>query len=266
MSKPLAPEKPLGLPSTLAAGLTVLAIAALAGTLFFYLGCEVRTDGALYIGGLKPCLKDTVQATLSVVGLFTIAATAWGVVNELRKQHLARSDQATAQVRNNELRAEDLRWRQAQEARALCERIHKHDLASIAIQMMDWAGMARDYAFDDDYTVELDWATIQDYVATPNVSRAPACHVVDAFDWLLYYLNEIEHAIVSNLILEQDVLPTLAPYLEKLQIDSAEPQPESLSIDVSTLVAARRYDNLRSLQVRARRQRARFARHESSLA
>lgn len=127
--------EPLSLPSAIVAASAVLLVATVAGLGLLKFYCLAPDN---YPGGLHPCVKDSIQSAVAIAGIVTVAAAAWGVVNELRKQQIARDQHVRAEHKGNELRADDLRWRRAQEARKLLQDIHNHPLASVAVQMMDW--------------------------------------------------------------------------------------------------------------------------------
>jgi hypothetical protein len=263
---------PLGLTSVVVTAIAVTVIGVGITFLLRRCGCLPASTNYVFPGGLNPCLKDAVQSGLAIAGILTVAATAWGVVNEMRKQQRARADQVEVEETENRIRARDLRWRQAQEAHRLLRDIHDHEWASAAVQMMDWSRATRSYSIAGQVTRPLSWSDIRRVVESPPTTVAAAdirahaegavpadqwmYYVVDAFDWFLYFLDRIGHAIQTKLVREKDVLPTLQPYLDRMEIEPTPRDPNTSTAEplfVGRLAREHSYTALRWLVDRSAR-------------
>lgn len=67
-----------------------------------------------------------------------------------------------------------------------------------------------------------------------------------------FYLNQIEHAIESGLVCTTDVLPTLKPYLDRLDINSVRPtgDAEDSRLPVKHIIDDHSYSGIASLKRR----------------
>jgi hypothetical protein len=217
----------------------------------FALGCEPSPHLRDAESDLKPCVRESVELSLSVAGLIAVVATVLGVLLERRRILQEDIRRRIADENENRIRRTELRWRQAHEARRLLQEIHDHPYASVGVQIMDWRHTARRYDFPWSEPRQYEWSevrTILEQYSRQEVMESDACDVVDAFDWLLYYLNQIAYALESKLVKRDDVIPTLRPYLRLLACDATlSAEQRSQCLPVASLIEAHNYTGIRSL-------------------
>jgi hypothetical protein len=235
------------------AGITVLVLSSTALT-----GLCVRGDEAK-VWGLNPCVKDAIQAAASIGGFLTLAVTAWGVWNELSKQRVARRAQAEAEAIATTIRREDLTWRMAEKGRELVQDIHRDHRAALAVQMLDWVGQDRDYDITPSRSERIAWSSIAEALNHPfSDPNPPACHIVDAFDWFLSYVDQIAYALRQGIVDDKHVRGVLLPYLKLLDLgDAASTSAHSENdmgmahgeamVPVGEIVRRRGYEGVREL-------------------
>jgi hypothetical protein len=115
-------------------------------------------------------------------------------------------------------RAEELRWKQAQAAKELLDDIHRHELASQAIHMMDWVDGSAEYNIREHLNVVINYPTVLKALA---LNQGEPCdeesaYIRDCFDWLFYRVDRIEHYIRRGLIQFGDVQDVFKPYAREV--------------------------------------------------
>jgi hypothetical protein len=125
-----------------------------------------------------------------------------------------------------EQRARDLRWKQAEAAKALHDQMLDDPESRLALQMLDYTGRSFEFPTEREWVVTeadlmqaLNPATDGTSTGDVKVTDIRYC-----FDGLFYYLAALHHNIASTLILTEDVafpldyyVPLLAEYRPELE-------------------------------------------------
>jgi hypothetical protein len=137
--------------------------------------------------------KDWIQPLTFLGGFIVGAFGLFKAVSEMRE--------------SREQRAEELRWKRANAAKELLDDIHNHDLAKIAVHMMDWFERQAEYVLPSGKRETITYAEV--LVALAKNHEEPVqpqeVYIRDCFDWFFYRLDRIEHYIRRGLIDFEDV-------------------------------------------------------------
>ncbi len=117
----------------------------------------------------------------------------------------------------------ELRWRRANAAREILHEVHAHRLAAQAVSMLDWSAGRHSYEYEPGRTDTWSYDEVKAALQLPPAD----CHsgrdvfICDCFDWFFYFVNQLEHYIVTELIDFEDVAAVFRPYANKVRADAA---------------------------------------------
>jgi hypothetical protein len=149
-------------------------------------------------------LKDWIQP-LSFLGGFLVGA--FGVFKAISEMRAGRRQ-----------RAEELRWKRANAAKELLDDIHNHDLAKVAVHMMDWFERHAEYVMPSGTTETIAYTEVLAALAKNHDEpvRPQEVYIRDCFDWFFYRLDRIEHYIRRGLIDFDDVEAVFHVYAREI--------------------------------------------------
>lgn len=108
---------------------------------------------------------------------------------------------------------ENLRWKRANAAKDFLGEIHRHELASKAVLMMDWYDSQHEYEIKDGDKQTISYED----VLTALEKEQKDCKddaerfIRDCFDWFFYFIDRIEHYVTVKLIRFDGVAPSSSP-------------------------------------------------------
>lgn len=150
-------------------------------------------------------IKDMVQVLTWIVAAVGGVIAAWRALVEMR--------------RNREQRAEELRWRQAREAKEIIASLEEDRRARCAMTMLDWPG-GRPFRVRDDAEERIakdDWLPA---LRTENVTFTKTeTFVRDCFDGFLDKLEHVNNYITIGLVNFSDVETPLGYYVKLMAND-----------------------------------------------
>lgn len=116
---------------------------------------------------------------------------------------------------NREQRKIELRWRQAKLAKEILDSATGNDYFNTAMFMLDVSG--RRYKIDEGKMERISYEEIIEALKDEgqNFSAKPV-YIRDCFDYFLFYMNLIEQAVESNLILIDDIRYPFSFYAKKM--------------------------------------------------
>jgi len=148
--------------------------------------------------------KDLIQIGVSIVAIIGGLVAVSQALTEMR--------------RSNDQRREDMRWKQAEMAKKCLDEMFSNGLARAAMKMLDWSGLT--YTMPGrSQTAPIEHATRREALrtsATVFTTDDPAPFIRDAYDELFDNFERLEHFVVINLILFEDIKQPLAYYVAKL--------------------------------------------------
>lgn len=158
-------------------------------------------------------VKNVTQEIVLLVGVAGACIAAFKAVREMRA--------ATKQ------RHEELRWRRAQAAKDVIHDIHQDVRASAAVTMLDWDAGQHAYEVGEGKELTISYAKVLTAVSCDAASCTSEkdVYIRDCMDWLLYYLDRIEHYIRTEYIDFMDVESVFRQYAMKLLKDLDKYRP-----------------------------------------
>ncbi|MFQ6029289.1 MAG: hypothetical protein ACE5Q6_17575 [Dehalococcoidia bacterium] len=146
-------------------------------------------------------LKDWAQIVAWLVASVGGVMAAFRAVVEMR--------------RAREQRDEDLRWRQAREAKGLMDEMEGDSWASNAMQMLDWTG--REYEIAEGKRAIIDTDTMRAALRThPETFNDVEVYIRDCFDHFFDWLEQLEHFVAISLVRFEDLEDGVDYYVERL--------------------------------------------------
>lgn len=95
--------------------------------------------------------------------------------------------------------------------------IHHSALAARAVEMIDWCDDDRSYRLPSGAIATFSFGRVEEALAQTRPRDEVDTHIIDCFDWFLYYIDRVEHYLQNGLILFEDVADTLRPYARTLK-------------------------------------------------
>jgi hypothetical protein len=155
--------------------------------------------------GLMPFTKDIIQILSWGAAIIGGLIAAFKAIAELRE--------------NRHLRARELRWKQAELAKELLDDLFTNQSAKDALQMIDF----NKFSFKIQEGKEMEEITRQQVLESMNPQKtqftSKELFIRDRFDTLYYYIDRLERSLKSDLVIFDDIQPTLYYYVRKMSLE-----------------------------------------------
>jgi hypothetical protein len=159
-------------------------------------------------------IKDCAQLLFWLITGIGAVIAAFRAIREMQRANDERAE-AVQQQRDQ------LRWRQAEMARTVLDKLWGNTLARAAMKMLDWKNkvFSHDGVKTDPITTDLLLNALRTHNLSFNRNEA---FVRDAFDELFDELGKIEHYLKIGLVLWEDVRDQLQYHVTLLALHRGE--------------------------------------------
>lgn len=122
---------------------------------------------------------------------------------------------------SRKLRAQELRWKQANSAKELLDDIHNHELEKSAVNMLDCWDSSEEYEIAPGQKEAISYDEVLKALAKNGLeSRSDTeKYIRKCFDWFFYRVDRIQHYINRGLIDFEDVRAIFTIYAKLLTKD-----------------------------------------------
>lgn len=155
--------------------------------------------------GLMPFIKDIIQILSWGAAIIGGLIAAFKAIAELKE--------------NRELRARELRWKQAELAKELLDDLFTNKCAKDALQMIDF----NKFSFEIQEGKGMEEITRQQVLESMDPKKTQLntteIFIRDRFDTLYYYIDRLERSLKSDLVKFEDIQPTLDYYVKKMSFE-----------------------------------------------
>ncbi len=153
---------------------------------------------------MDPFAKDVVQVAAWVVAIVGGLIAAFKAIHETRE--------------NRRQRLRELRWKKAELAREIIDKLHSNKRLRDALVMVDWTG--REFEISPGERKEISWDDLPGALRPweePISFDEKEVYIRDCFDELFDGLNLLEHYLRTDLLDFEDVKFPMAYYIGKLK-------------------------------------------------
>lgn len=153
---------------------------------------------------MDPFIKDVVQVAAWVVAIVGGLIAASKAIHETRE--------------NRRQRLRELRWKKAELAREIIDKLNSNKRLRDALVMVDWSG--RDFEISPGRSAEIRWEDLPGALRPwkePISFDEKEVYIRDCFDELFDGLNLLEHYLRTDLLDFEDVEFPMAYYMGQLK-------------------------------------------------